>query len=69
MSNPVIFKTLPDVPTEGTVDEIHIVSGQPPLAPAAVDCVRQWRYEPTYLNGEPVAVILTAKIHFELGAL
>jgi len=54
---------------EGTVDEIHVVSGHPLLVQAAVDCIRQWRYEPTYLNGEPVEVILTAKISFELGAL
>jgi protein TonB len=54
---------------DGTVDEIHVISGHPLLVQAAVDCIRQWRYEPTYLNGEPVAVILMAKINFELGAL
>ncbi len=27
-------------------------------------CVKQWQYEPTYLNGVAVPVILTAKVHF-----
>ena len=27
-------------------------------------CVKQWQYDPTYLNGTPVAVILTAKVSF-----
>lgn len=49
---------------EGSVEEIRIVSGHPLLIQAAIDCVKQWRYEPTYLNGVPVAIILTAKVHF-----
>jgi protein TonB len=54
---------------EGTVEAINVISGHPLLIPAAVECVKQWRYEPTYLNGEPVPVILTARVHFELGPL
>ena len=50
---------------EGTVDKIRVVSGHPLLVEAAINCVKQWRYEPTLLNGVPVAVILTAKVHFE----
>ncbi len=49
---------------EGTVEEIRVVSGHPLLVNAAIDCVKQWVYEPTYLNGTPVAVILTAKVNF-----
>jgi protein TonB len=49
---------------QGTVEAIRVVSGHPLLVQAAIDCVRQWVYEPTYLNGEPVSVILTAKVHF-----
>jgi protein TonB len=49
---------------DGTVEEIHVISGHPLLVQAAIDCVKQWKYEPTYLNGEPVAVILTAKVSF-----
>jgi protein TonB len=57
------------VTAEGAVEEIRIVSGHPLLVQAAIDCVKQWRYEPTYLNGEPVPVVLDAKVHFELGTL
>jgi protein TonB len=49
---------------DGTVEEIRVISGHPLLVPAAIDCVKQWKYEPTYLNGEPVAVILTARVSF-----
>jgi protein TonB len=49
---------------DGTVDEIRVISGHPLLIDAAIACVKQWQYEPTYLNGSPVAVILTAKVTF-----
>jgi protein TonB len=49
---------------QGTVEEIRLVSGHPLLVQAAIDCVKQWQYEPTYLNGVPVPIILTAKVHF-----
>ena len=49
---------------QGTVEEIRVISGHPLLIEAAIECVRQWQYEPTYLNGIPVPVILTAKVHF-----
>jgi protein TonB len=49
---------------DGTVGEIHIISGHPLLIQAAMDCVKQWKYEPTLLNGVPVSVILTAKVTF-----
>ena len=50
---------------EGTVEEIRVVSGHPLLLDAAITCVKQWQYEPTLLNGVPVSVILTAKVHFQ----
>jgi protein TonB len=50
---------------EGTVEAIRVVSGHPLLVQAAIDCVKQWRYEPTLLNGTPVSVILTARVSFE----
>lgn len=50
---------------DGTVEQIKVVSGHPLLVDAAIAAVRQWQYEPTLLNGEPIAVILTAKVHFE----
>jgi protein TonB len=49
---------------QGTVEEIKVISGHPLLVEAAINCVKQWQYEPTYLNGIPVPVILTAKVRF-----
>jgi protein TonB len=49
---------------DGSVDEIRVISGHPLLINAAIECVKQWKYEPSYLNGEPVAVILTARVSF-----
>ena len=54
---------------EGVVSEIRVVSGHPLLTDAAIHCVKQWRYEPTLLNGTPVAVILTARVHFDKAPL
>ncbi len=50
---------------DGRVDNIRVVSGHPLLVNAAIDCVKQWVYEPTYLNGTPVEVILTAIVKFQ----
>ena len=49
---------------QGTVEEIRVISGHPLLVEAAIHCVKQWQYEPTYLNGVPVPVILVAKVRF-----
>jgi protein TonB len=38
----------------------------PLLAPAAMEAVRQWRYKPTLLNGEPVAVETNITVSFSL---
>jgi protein TonB len=54
---------------QGTVEEIHVISGHPLLVEAAITCVKQWQYEPTMLNGVPVSVILTAKVRFERAPL
>ncbi len=42
------------VTTEGQVGELKLVSGDPMLAAAALDAVRQWRYTPYTLNGKPI---------------
>ena len=50
----------------GDVDKIHIVSGDPALVPAAVKSVEDWRYAPTYLNGEPVEIKTRVDVPFTL---
>jgi protein TonB len=54
---------------QGTVEQIKVISGHPLLTEAAIKCVTQWQYEPTYLNGVAIPVILTAKVHFEQAPL
>jgi len=51
---------------EGTVDKVERLNGQPVLAAAAMDAVKQWRYEPARLNGKPVEMQTTIKMNFEL---
>ncbi len=52
--------------TTGSVEKIKVISGPPLLTGPAVEAVSNWKYEPTYLNGQPVPVILTARISFSL---
>ena len=50
----------------GNVEEAVAVSGHPLLRSAAVDAVRQWRFTPTLLNGQPVKVTGVANVNFIL---
>jgi protein TonB len=50
----------------GRVVEMKVLSGHPLLAQAALTAVRQWVYEPTYLNERPVAVVLEVTVNFGL---
>jgi periplasmic protein TonB len=52
---------------DGTVQNLEYVSGPPLLMKNAMDAVRQWRYKPTMLNGEPVEVDTTISVVFTLG--
>jgi peptidyl-prolyl cis-trans isomerase A (cyclophilin A) len=52
--------------TDGTVNELHVVSGPEQLRQAALDAVTQWRYRPYLLNGDPVEVRTTINIIFTL---
>jgi periplasmic protein TonB len=51
---------------DGSVQQLTLESGHPLLVQAALDAVRQWRYEPTLLNGEPVEVDTTIDVIFSL---
>ncbi|HVB58133.1 MAG TPA: energy transducer TonB [Candidatus Acidoferrales bacterium] len=52
---------------DGTIQELQFVSGPPLLMKAAMDAVREWRYRPTMLNGDPVEVDTTIDVVFTLG--
>jgi TonB family protein len=51
---------------EGTVEKLNVVSGPPELMVSAIDAVRQWKYKPYLLNGEPTEVSTTININFKL---
>ena len=51
---------------EGAVESLAVVSGPKELQTAALDAVKQWRYHPYLLNGEPTAVDTTIMVHFSL---
>jgi periplasmic protein TonB len=50
----------------GEVTELEVVSGHPILIPAALDAVKQWRYRPYLLNGEPVEVETNITVTFNI---
>ena len=52
----------------GDIENLQILSGHPLLAPAAIEAVKQWKYKPYLLNGEPVEVITQVEVNFTLGS-
>ncbi len=52
---------------DGTVQNLTVASGHPILVPAAMDAVKQWVYQPTLINGEPVMVVTQIDVNFMLG--
>jgi TonB family protein len=50
----------------GDISAVKIVSGDPRLARAAVDAVKQWKYKPYLLNGEPVEIQTQVTMNFKL---
>jgi TonB family protein len=51
---------------DGTVANLRVVSGPSPLERSALDAVRQWRYKPYLLNGNPIEVNTTIQVLFTL---
>lgn len=51
---------------DGTIQNLQLISGHPLLVQSAQDAVKQWAYEPTLLNGEPVEVITQIDVNFTL---
>jgi protein TonB len=51
---------------DGTITNLHVVSGHPMLTNAALQAVKEWKYKPYYLNGEPVEVETTINVNFSL---
>ena len=57
---------LATVSKDGDITHIKVLSGEPQLTKAASDAVKQWKYKPYLLNGEPVEIQTQITINFRL---
>jgi len=64
VQGPVVLRAI--ISREGTIENLQVLSGHPMLVKAALDAVRQWRYRPYMLNGEPVEVETQVTVNFLL---
>jgi len=55
-----------EVDTRGYVRAVKVLRGHPLFDEAAIEAVKQWRYQPLLLNGEPTGFILTVTLNFNL---
>jgi periplasmic protein TonB len=53
---------------DGSVEDVRVESGLPLLAQAAIDAVKQWRYKPYMIDGQPVEVDSRITINFNLSS-
>jgi periplasmic protein TonB len=53
---------------DGTIQNLQLISGHPLLVPSATEAVKQWVYQPTQLNGEPVEVVTQIDVNFTLSS-
>ncbi len=64
VSGTVVLEALID--EEGNVSTVKVLSGNALLVDAAASAVRNWKYSPTVLNGEPVPILATVTVVFRL---
>jgi len=57
---------LATISKEGQISNLSVLNGDSILARAATDAVRQWKYKPYYLNGEPVEIQTQITVNFKL---
>lgn len=55
-----------EVDTRGAVKGVKVLRGHPLFDEAALEALKQWRYQPLLLNGEPTGFILTVTMNFNL---
>lgn len=51
---------------DGSVQDAKILRHVPLLDQAAMDAVKEWKFTPTTLNGQPVEVLMTVTVNFTL---
>ncbi|MFY9790230.1 MAG: TonB family protein [Candidatus Sulfotelmatobacter sp.] len=64
ISGTVVLRAV--ISKDGSIENLSLVSGHPMLAPAAIEAVKQWKYKPYLLNGEPVEVDTEIQVNFTL---
>src|SRR5581483_569135 len=64
IQGPVQLRAL--ISKQGTIGNLQVTTGHPMLVAAAVQAVRQWRYRPYILNGDPVEVETQITVNFIL---
>lgn len=52
---------------DGMIKDLQVLSGPPLLIEVAIEAVRQWRYQPTLLNGDAVEVVTDIDVNFTIG--
>lgn len=65
ISGTVIVEAIID--EQGNVTQVQVVNGPPLLFPSAIKAVEGRKYEPTMLDGQPVAIRLTVRVEYKLG--
>ena len=54
------------VDEEGNVESVRVLQGNPMFNDSAIKAVMQWKYSPTILDGEPIPVVATVTVFFNL---
>ena len=61
----VVLKAM--ISKEGNIEQLEVASGPGLLAVAAKEAVRQWKYRPYFLNGQPIEVETQITVNFVIG--
>jgi TonB family protein len=64
VEGPVVVKAI--ISKAGTVQDVHVIEGNPLLRTAAAEAIYKWRYRPYLLNGQPVEAATTITVDFKL---
>jgi TonB family protein len=51
---------------DGSIQNLDVISGEPVLVQSALDAVKQWVYQPTLLNGQPVEVLTEIDLNYSV---
>ena len=55
-----------NISQSGSISDVKLLSGDPVLGRAAMDAVRQWKYKPYFLNGQPIEIQTQITVNFKL---